>query len=117
MNDGDGQEAIQWRRQLDELANEVRAARREARLAIAHAEVARWCGLQLAHVVLDLMAKRDVITRAEIGDHLESTLALMRPHLAQKGMRELAKEIDVLLVKFACDRQPAGACHVAVRAN
>ena len=89
--------------QVDQLAAEVGIARREARFAITQAQIAHWCSTQLANVILDLLSKRDVVTKAEIRSHLESTLALMRPHRKQQGMRELAKELELLLSKVGSE--------------
>ena len=100
MEDGD---AKRLQRQIDELASEVRTSRAETRYALKQACVARWCSTQLTHVLLDMMAKRDVLTAGEIRAHLERTLALMRPHRKQDGMGELAKEIELLLSKLGSD--------------
>lgn len=93
MEDDD---AKRMRIQINQLARDVAAARHEAR-------VARWCSTQVAIVMLDLLTKRDVVTRTEARSHFESTLAMIRPHRKQQGMAELARELEFLLGKLGSD--------------
>ena len=100
MEDGD---AKRLQVQVDRLTAEVGLVLREARFAITQAQIAHWCSTQLTHVIIDMLTRRDVVTKAEIRLHFESTLALMRPHRKQQGVCELAKELELLLSKVGSE--------------